>query len=408
MSVRHAIIGLLATGVMAGQVSAQSFELTSFLFRRPAPCDCAPPVSGPLTAGTPTDPGQPAGAPAADSQAFAQAPAAGGEGGASFNPAMFGDLGSGGLGRVLVRTTTVIPASTITVPGPTIPGNPFASPPIPPTPTTITKVIPASTVTRFTTIQVPLIGPGSFKISDNESPRPTDRVFFTYNYFDRVNAGGNNLGLNRELIGFENTFLDGNASFGMRLPFLQTTQGAGISGLVNHEVGDLTLIGKYAVINNLTTGNVLSGGLALTVPSADHRLILADGNALRSVLIQPYTGWIINAGSLFAQGFHSLVVPTDTRDITEINNDVAVGYWLYKSPETFLRGIVPTVEGHIFTPLNHTSNLDLVYSPNIVTLTFGMNFVLVGNSTLGIAVAAPVTGPRPDNIEALVSFNVRF
>ncbi len=404
MRVRHAIFGLLAASVMAGQVAAKSFELTSFLFRRPAPCDCAPPVSGPLTAGTPTDPGQQADAPATDSQAFAQAPAAGGEGGGSFNPAMFGDLGSAGLGRVLVRTTTVIPPTTITI---TIPAPPnLDGPPLPPT--TITKVIPGSTVTKFTTIQVPLIGPGSFKISDNESPRPTDRVFFTYNYYDRVNAGGNNLGLNRELIGFENTFLDGNASFGMRLPFLQTTQGAGIPGLVNHEVGDLTLIGKYAVINNLTTGNVLSGGLALTVPSADHRLILADGNALRSVLIQPYACWIINAGSLYAQAFHSLVVPTDTRDITEINNDVALGYWLYRSPETFLRGIVPTLEGHIFTPLNHTSNLDLVYSPNIVTLTFGVNFVLVGNSTLGIAVAAPVTGPRPDNIEALVSFNARF
>src|SRR5205807_614779 len=137
-------------------------------------------------------------------------------------------------------------------------------------------------------------------------------------YYDRVNAVGTNFGLHRDLIGFEKTFLDGNASLGMRLPFQQITSGGNLGEIANHEIADITLIAKYAFINDRDTGNVLSGGLALTLPTADHQVVLADGNALRSVLFQPYVGWIVNRGDFFAQGFHALVVPTDSRDVTEI------------------------------------------------------------------------------------------
>jgi hypothetical protein len=322
-----------------------------------------------------------------DPQAFAQAPAAGGEAGLSFNPAMFGDLGARGFART--TTTIVIPPVTQTIKGP------LGS--------IVVVLIPGRTI--ITTTEVPILGPGSYKIADNESPRPTDRVFLTYNYFDRVE--GLNFGLSREMIGFEKTFLDGDASFEVRLPFLQTT-GDTLSALTNHEVGDMTLISKFAFINDDTTGNVLSGGFALTVPTADHSLVLGDGNALRSVLCQPWLGWIYNRGSFFAHAFHSLVVPTDSRDVTELNNDVGIGYWIYKNPDGFLRGIVPTFEGHLLTPLNHRNINDEVYSPNTLTLTAGVNFVMPRNSSIGCAIATPVTGPRPDNIEALVSFNIRF
>src|SRR5205807_1646328 len=112
-------------------------------------------------------------------------------------------------------------------------------------------------------------------------------------------------GLHRELFGFEKTFFDSNASLGVRLPFLQNTT-AGDLGFAQHEIGDVTMISKYAFINDRETGNLLSGGLALTLPTADHRLVLADGRALRSVLFQPYTGWIISGGNLYAHGFHAL------------------------------------------------------------------------------------------------------
>jgi len=64
-----------------------------------------------------------------------------------------------------------------------------------------------------------------FKIAKNESPRPTNRVFLTYNYFNDVTLGHPipdlQTDLNREVIGFEKTFLNGDASVGLRLPFFQ-------------------------------------------------------------------------------------------------------------------------------------------------------------------------------------------
>jgi hypothetical protein len=322
----------------------------------------------------PTEPNKTDQAPAIDAQAFAQAPASGAERGLSFNPAMFGDLGVSGFAFVNV----VVPSS-----------NPFS-------PSSVVKV------------RVPIAEHASFKISDVQSPLPSDRVYFNYNFYDRVPVAGTTVGLNRELIGFEKTCLGGNASFGMRLPFLQTTGVDNVGGFASREVGDLTLTSTYALINNRETGNVLSGGLLITLPTADHSLVLADGQALRDVLLQPYAGWIINRGILFAQGFHAVVVPTDSRDVTQLNNDVAIGLWALRRPDGLLRGIVPTLEGHLFTPLDHRNNADLVFAPDIFTLTAGVTFVLPGNSTIGAAIAAPLTGPRPDNVEALVSINFRF
>ena len=42
---------------------------------------------------------------------------------------------------------------------------------------------------------VSLAARGPFKISDNESPRPVDRVFATFNYFNNVGAGNFSSGL---------------------------------------------------------------------------------------------------------------------------------------------------------------------------------------------------------------------
>ena len=62
-------------------------------------------------------------------------------------------------------------------------------------------------------------------ITDNDSPRPVDRFYFNYGYYDGMNAqlnpGVGNITQSRPMIGFEKTFLAGNASFGMRLPFVQ-------------------------------------------------------------------------------------------------------------------------------------------------------------------------------------------
>lgn len=62
-----------------------------------------------------------------------------------------------------------------------------------------------------------------FKISENEFPRPLDRVFVTYNYYSDVAASGLAYGspgsqVHRQMTGGEKTFLNGNASIGIRIP----------------------------------------------------------------------------------------------------------------------------------------------------------------------------------------------
>ena len=80
MSMRQGFLGLVAVGLVAGQAAAQPIDQTSFLFRRPpAACaTCGTPVTGQVTV-VPADPDRKDQAPALDPQAFAQAPASGGE-----------------------------------------------------------------------------------------------------------------------------------------------------------------------------------------------------------------------------------------------------------------------------------------------------------------------------------------
>ena len=172
-------------------------------------------------------------------------------------------------------------------------------------------------------LELPVIGHTGYKISDNESPSPTDRFFLTYNYYNDVHTVDTSFNLDRELIGFEKTFLNGDASIGVRLPFIQTPSSTGFTGIDNNEIGDLTVILKYAFINDRTTGNVLSGGLAITVPTSQGIETGYTNNYIRDVLFQPYAGWVVNRGDLFVQGFHSVVVPSDHRDLTSISTTSA-------------------------------------------------------------------------------------
>ncbi len=102
---------------------------------------------------------------------------------------------------------------------------------------------------------------GAFKIAENESPRPMDRVYFNYNYFNNVDLGGTKGNVYRETFGFEKTFLNGDASIGVRLPFIALP--GRDPGTDLGDIGDVSLIFKYAFINDTTTGNLI--GAARTI-----------------------------------------------------------------------------------------------------------------------------------------------
>ena len=355
---------------------------------------------------------------------FAQAPMMSEQFPTGFNPHMLGDF----PGYFVRQTITVFGVQTVTT-------------------TTFdkeTKTTTSATVTTPTaqarTILVPVASLGAFKIAENASPKPQDRVFFAYNYYgglggiqngpnDQVSTSQPSSvtvnsttvtsttntfiprtptfqgSLNREIFGFEKTFLDGFASVEVRLPLLQ--QSSTVDGLGFQNIGDLTIIGKYAFLLDQATGNVLSSGLAVTAPTGPS-VATIDGS-LHSTLLQPWFGYIWNADRFFVQAFHSVVVPTDARDVTLLFNDVGLNFWLYRNPSPrFVDFIVPSFEVHVTTPLNHRSAGDLLDVPDLVVLTSGIHVGLFRNGTLSLGVAVPVTGPQPFHIEAFTQLNWRF
>lgn len=334
------------------------------------------------------------------------------------------------------------------------------------------SIIPlgVTTTTGSTTVVTPLsvcdpvtVRAGSgFKISDNASPRPEDRFFCSYNYFHNLNGGLStttggsasgaegfstttvrtvtfpppggggqtpnsqiisttttappiaatesgassvllrNVNLHRELIGFEKTFWNGNASVGVRLPFFQTDGGFG-----GNDIGDVSVVTKFALYNNRDTGDVFSVGLVITAPTGPGIDTLQG--KIDDWLLQPWGGWIINpAKGLYLLGFHAIVVPTDSRDVTVLFNDLGVGYNVFANSGGFITSITPTAEVHVTTPLNNRGDNELISVSDIVSFTLGTHFGIGQRSLLTLGVNVPVTGPQQYDIEALVNFNFRF
>jgi hypothetical protein len=256
-------------------------------------------------------------------------------------------------------------------------------------------------------LKVPFSSNGTFKIADNESPRPLDRLFVTYNYFNDVFTGHfPQTNLHQEVFGFEKTLLDGYASIGLRAPIFQIQEDGPLG---QSDFGDLSIVLKYAWINNTRLGNVLSTGLVVTVPTGP-AFSLPDGSSFHPVILQPYAGGVFNADRLYVHGFTSLAVPTDSRDALLLFNDLGIGYRLYQgSDKAILRYVIPTLETHINTPLSHRGAQNpQVAALDEVVFTYGVHVGLCRGAQLTLGVATPVTGPLPYDLEAFAQFNWRF
>jgi hypothetical protein len=380
----------------------------------PSPPPCNAPWLPSTTPGTQV-PGQQqpdAAAQPPGTDAFAQAPPTGGEAASTALPNMIGDLGFYGVAPRIAQSSLSTGSSALTV---AQLNQRYALSPTYPSPgytglyfdinnsqtftaAQLSALLRAGTITQSSvSSRVPVVNFGSFKISDNESVQPVDRVFLTYNYFDADGFHGDSSGINREVIGFEKTFFDGAASFGIRAPFTQVGEGLGGSS----EFDSLSLVFKYAFYQDRESGNVFSGGLVVTVPTGPS-IPIDVGSTINPTLLQPYLGYVFNFGRLYVQGFAEIIVPTDSTLSTFISNDIGIGYRLEAIPVT------PTIEIHSNDALNHqgsdASPLGFVDS---VVVTGGLH-TRVGNSILTLGVATPITGPRLDSVEAVVQLNWRF
>jgi hypothetical protein len=261
--------------------------------------------------------------------------------------------------------------------------------------------------------RIPNVTRGAFKITENESPRPITRAYVSYYFYDEVgkNFGGPDvprITVHQQVLGYEQAFLDNQYSVGIRLPYNQIVSPGFFSQTA---LGDLTLVTKAVLLENRQTGNLLSAGMAVTVPSGTLPFpSTITGADLHSTLLQPYLGYILTRGDFFVQGFTSVVVPTSSSDVTFMANDAAFGYRLYQGvPGSFVSAVVPVVETHLNTPFNHRgTRIDPAGLPDSFTVLGGLHGVFRQQTTLGFAVGAPLTGPRPFSLQATVQFNCRF
>lgn len=125
---------------------------------------------------------------------------------------------------------------------------------------------------RGATVVVPSIR--NIKISEDQSPRPQDRVYSMFNYFQGVNDQVNErlrapIGYTqvfRYVAGFEKTFMDGQGSIGFRQPLDTVTANSSLPrqfgnfGGTSTAVGDLEIIAKYILLEDRQSGSLLSGG----------------------------------------------------------------------------------------------------------------------------------------------------
>lgn len=281
------------------------------------------------------------------------------------------------------------------------------------------------------------VAPGSaFQVADNEGARPVDRVFLTFGYFlgpvlpaepvgpapaalsganiltkpfNRSDASGlrtNASSLYREVFGFEKVVLDGNASVGLRTPVFQI-QNTGPLELAG--VGDLTLLFKYALFNDRQSGNLVSAGLALTAPTGPDLVPVPGASAIHPVLFQPFAGGVWHYERLYAQGFSSLVVPTDARDAVLWFNNLALGYQLYGDPLSgVLTGVIPSVQMNFCTPFTHRGlNAPFVGALDTAALAGGLHLTF-HRLCLTVGASTPLTGPHPTDLGGFAQVNFVF
>jgi hypothetical protein len=284
----------------------------------------------------------------------------------------------------------------------------------------------------------PVAGGGrSFKISENDSPTPTDRVFFDYNHFQNgIQLGSGFASLDQFTFGVEKSLVDGLASVELRTPFahgLSATQGPGTFGAEDYEFGNMALALKVPLqqCDNYT----ISAGLGVTLPTARDGSYIETGIPSTfttgtyvihndSVHLMPFLGgqWDIN-DCWYVMGFAQLDFDANGDRISEtaaaapfgagltynsryfdqdlLYLDLGVGHWLYRDPcGRFLTGVVPSVELHYTTTLQDgytvaegqtgAAAVTNLTRQDILDLTAGVHFLFGPLTDLTIAGVAPL------------------
>lgn len=214
---------------------------------------------------------------------------------------------------------------------------------------------------------------GRIKMAEDNNPLPRDRFIFVYDHFNNVPFTLDGVNVNRFQFGVEKTFLDGRWSAEFRLPFagtLASTYTVG-SEVTDTELGNLRLALKRLWTRDPNAAVKFASGVGVTLPTADDTIVRGgDGVELyrfenNSVQVEPFVAALFTPNDrLFGQVWSSVNFDTSGGDLTW-NRDVfggsgseriwdlpvlavdgQIGYWLFRSDTSAVRGLAPFVELH--------------------------------------------------------------
>ncbi|MFK8112841.1 MAG: hypothetical protein AB8B91_11595 [Rubripirellula sp.] len=276
-------------------------------------------------------------------------------------------------------------------------------------------------------------GDRRFKVAENTSPIPRDRIFFNYNHFHRAlrDVNGKVLDLNRFTLGMEKTFFDGQASIESRLPIargLNSTQMFGDVDLQNTELGNVALAFKGILLRGETW--MLSTGAAMTLPTGDDfelryfdMLDLAVRND--AVHIAPFLGYVVAPNDQwFAQGFvqvdvdlngNEVVGPYGFEGTLQDQNllflDASIGKWFFRNRSANARVTAAALilELHYTTTVNDTDQVAGISNSfnrmDVLNASTALNLQL-GRSELRIGAAAPLRDDEESLFDGEVIFQI--
>ncbi len=172
---------------------------------------------------------------------------------------------------------------------------------------------------------------------------------------------------------------------------------------------------KALLWEDRVTGSLISAGATLSFPTASSNAINPGMSTI--AYAQPFVGYIANLNNFYVQGFSSITLPIASPQSIVMFNDIGIGYFAYRSNsgQSFLQSVAPTLELHVLTPLtqaNPNVNLFGVFDTlklyNTVDLTLGTTFQFSNRTTLGVGMSAPLTAPKPFDLEGIVQLNYLF
>jgi hypothetical protein len=259
------------------------------------------------------------------------------------------------------------------------------------------------------TLSVAPAGGKRFKITENNSPIPRTRAYYTYNYFDNalfVNAA--DINVSRHTLGFEYAVWCNLASIEIQAPISHSIDSeldftTYPKHLRDTEFGNVAVVLKGVLCQ--TCCKTVSAGLGFDLPTGEDVVVYDGLDRFRldndTVTLSPFVAALCSdpCSCCFVQGFAQLALPLnentvhfnsshdEIEDASLLHLDVSVGHWLHQ--DGCGNGMAALAE------LHYTENLDgqeiISAGPN--SLTRLNNNAL--NATLGVSWLCDCWGVTP-------------